>query len=752
MKLPIVNEAESRETRVAAVNTNLAAAPGPSFFEPGLSTIQSLTYYLHLIRRYKLRIGAFVVVMMAAMALFTLTRQKLYQAVAVVRIDNQSGRLSLQGLSADNAINSELTIATDQAVIQSPEVIERVIDKLDLASNPYFAGKAQANKTSSAGAKSTVNRNAVVKNVLDGLTVIRPAGTLLLDIEYRSPSPRLSADVANAIAESFIQYEYDSRSHAITESSKSLSEQLDQLRAKMEQSQQALVEYETANNVVDPSDRTNIMVARLSQLNEALSKAEADRIQLEAERSVADSSNLDSLAITSVGQSLLPLQQVLRQDQQQLAQLAQVYGPRHPFYIQQAEKIKTDEQLLNKEANHIKSQISAEYHSAELREQLVQQALTRQKAELDHYNLRAIRYGLLKAEADSDAKLYYDLLQKMKDSDVAAGFHGEDLRIVTHATPDPKVVSPRPVFDEMMMFMLALAFGVGCAFIAGMLDRTISGVEQIESGMGARVLGILPLAPSNGNANLEIMEFAKQATATGTDPASSQMLDLRNRSQFHEAIMSLHSALSFSIGGSSDMVLSLTSSVPAEGKSTTVAHLGVAYASLRKRTLIIDADMRKPRIHRIFHVANRIGLSTVLTRQANLASALKPIPGIPFLSILPAGPVTGAPAELLRLNLGEIVEQLRADFDVILIDCPPLLGFADALAVSNVADATVLVVYAGKTMKQYVMQSLRQLRGNGLNCLGVILNGVSSKLDSSYSYYNSYYRNYYRESEGGDDE
>jgi capsular exopolysaccharide synthesis family protein len=238
------------------------------------------------------------------------------------------------------------------------------------------------------------------------------------------------------------------------------------------------------------------------------------------------------------------------------------------------------------------------------------------------------------------------------------------------------------------------------------------------------------------------LSFSPRLIGDGSAPgAGGETGLLRQRSPFRESILSLHTSLLLS-GGDRMRVLAVSSSLPGEGKSTVSSNLATAFAGLGGPTVLVDADMRRPNIHRLFHVSNRLGLSTVLRGQATLAEALADS-GIKNLTLLPSGPVSATPSELLHLGLGEVIEQLRQRFEYVLVDCPPVLGFADSFAVAGAADALVLVVLAGQTERQHVSAAVRQLHGVRANVLAVVLNQVNESLDSAYSYYGAYYAKYY---------
>ncbi len=692
----------------------------------------SLTYYLFLLRRHRRWIATFVLVVTVVVTLFTLALPKKYESSVLLRVDPQGK--SVVGDSSprsDVSVDAALLVQTEARVITSPAVVLSTIQALHLDQNPEFAPP----DTAALSAPARIDR--VLRAVTDRIGITQPIGTLLLQVSFRSRDPKLSADIANGLATSFLEQEYLTRSHALTDSTRSMAGQLDQMRAQMEMDQTALVNYESSHDVINPGDKSNIYESRLSQINSDLSASQSARMNLEADDESARSGNLDALLVTPRGARLLPLQERLLTDQRVLSHMATIYGPRHPLYLQQNAVVQHDEAVLRAQELHVAQQVKAQYKIAVAREHLIQAALEREKREMDAFNMRAIRYGALKAAADSSTKLYYDLQQRIQDATVAAGLRSEDLRIISAARPADKPVFPRPLLAAVLAFLGSSVLGIGATVLSGLMDKTVSSPQQAELRFGIKTISTLPLVPQkDGPSALSLTRYGSIQTST---VAESRSVPVR-RSTFQEAVLSLHSAIQFA-HPDPIKVLAITSSVPGEGKSTISCHLAAAFAGMNARTVIIDGDLRKPNVHRLFGCSNQFGLSSILRGKRTLESVLVSVS--PGLSVLPAGPSVNSPTELLHLGLGEVIESLKNNFDLVLIDCPPTLGFADSSAVANLAEAVLLVVAAGTTEHQLVDASLRQLNSVRANLLGIILNRVSAQLDEYYTYYKDYYRQYY---------
>lgn len=718
-----------------------------------------LSFYWHLLWRYRWHIVTFVLLVTAAATLVALVLPKQYQSTAILRIDPAGHHAMGAGLSGESGIpvSARRLITTEANVVTSPAVVLQTINKLRLYRIKQFAPRHVA----ATAALSEAQMNQVLSNVTKAISVSQPLDTYLLSVSFRSASPALSAQVANSLLHSLIQHEYDTRVRALMGSSRSMRAQMTKLRAKMERSQSALVHYESKHNVLNPGSKNNIMIARLSQVNQDLGAAQTRRMALQADYQIAQADNLDALIASSRGKYLQPLYTRLLSDRRRLARMAQVYGPNYPILRQQQSLVNNDSAVLSRQERHIAGQIDSQYRMALAREKLLHRELAVQKRNMDAFNLKAIRYFALKAASDSYTKLYYQLQQRIQDATVAANLHAESLRIISPARPEQKPVYPRPLLTAFLAFVVSGFLAVGAAIAVGVMDKSIASPDQIEQWFKLPVLSTLPLVAQRDRAKLAPFGYGAKLLVAGTaadepgQSAESRAIENKalgnnaianrepsqrdnNVSAFREGILTLHSAIM--LAREQDLrTLCVTSSIPGEGKSTVAANLAAAFAGMGRRTILVDVDMRKPTMNRQFNLPNRRGLSSLLRGQCGLEQVLVEAIGIPNLTLLTAGPPPNSPAELLHVNLAEHLEQLIARYDMVLFDCPPILGFADTLAITNLLDGCLLVVRAGQTERQLVAGSLRQLRAARARMLGVVLNGVSSSLGSYYNYYNHYY-------------
>ncbi|MGH9486162.1 MAG: GumC family protein [Terriglobales bacterium] len=697
---------------------SLPSVNGP---EDSGGTELPISYYWALIRRQRWKIAAFVLILTTAATLFTLTRPKKYDATVMLRVDPLSSPI-VGETQRNGQVDPNLLVSTEAKAMVSPAVVQETIDRLGLAAVPEFARFATIESGGQRVPAPAKLLNAVTKQI----SVSQPVETELLQVTFRSLSPQLSASVANGLAAQFLEHQDAVRAQSLTDSSKSMVGQLDTMRAQMEKDEEALVDYEASNDVIDAGDKTNIYEARLTAINQDLGKAQSARMELEAEYRVVMQGGVDAILASPLGEQLLPREQRLINDQHTLASYATIYGPRHPLYKQQEEAVQHDKESLQQGADLIRQQVQDLYSAALTREALIAAGLQQQKQAFDAFNLRAIKYHALQAAATSSTNLYYDLQQRIQDATVAAGLRSEEVAVISPATPPNKPSAPHPFLVGALTLLMTTVIGVGAAVLVGLMDRTVGTADDVELRFRVQVLGSLPDVAAD-------MIAAGLVELRSAGPDTSEMA---RHLPYREAVYSVYSAVQFADQGIAG-TLAVTSSVPGEGKSTLTSYLAAISAALGRRTIIVDADLRKPTVHRIHNIANRVGVSSVLRGTAPLSQAV--VSPVPNLFVLPAGPLPPNPTELLHLGLGALLEELQSQYDWVLIDCPPLLGFGDSVKLASTAQGVLLVARVGLTQQAHLSASLHQIKSVRAHLLGVVLNRVGKDVNQAYGYYQSYY-------------
>jgi succinoglycan biosynthesis transport protein ExoP len=694
-----------------------------------------LNHYLWVLRRHQWRILGFVFLVVAAVLIYSLQSTPVYETAAILEIDNQAQMFEIgQGNFRFDNRNFDAVVTTQIQMMSSPEVAQQVIRELRLDRHADF-NPALRDKRGKAGFGLAPSApTAPMPASLPGLIIRRRPDTYLLEVGYRSTNPQLAAAIANAAAKAFVQQGFMAKFQNSAELSKWLNRQLDELKAKLERSQQNLRAFEKEHNVLNPADRTNILNMQLQRLQDEFTQAQTQRLQKEVFYRSAAAGGVEAAAISGLGEPLLRLADRVETLEISLADASIQYGPNHPNYRRLQAQLAHTRDLLESSRQKVLARLEADFKQATARERALAEAVATQKEEVDRLSQWTSEYSILKQEVDSQAKLYEELLKKVNEASINASIQATNLRLAGLAPIPGEPVSPKIKLNVLLALLLSAALAVGVALASDYLDRTLRSSEQVEQWLNLPVLATLPrvsgrqapavLLGSNGGGS-ESRAVAKSGVA------------------LTEALSMLRTSVLLSSPANGLQVLLVASAAPAEGKSTVASGLALTLAQQLEngsRVLLVDSDMRRPTVHSIFGLSNREGLSTLLEGQSKMADAILPCNGISNLMILPAGPAPGFSSELLTMHMAKAVENIRQEFRYIVIDSPPLLVCADATILSTVADGVLLVTRAGETPRDAVSAALRQLRRVRANVLGLVLNQVDLPDTPGYGrYYGSYY-------------
>jgi capsular exopolysaccharide synthesis family protein len=531
---------------------------------------------------------------------------------------------------------------------------------------------------------------------------------------------------------------------------------------KVETSQEKLVRYQKEHEILGIDDKQNITTAKLDELNKALTAAESERMNKESVYRLVQAGDVDSIvSAASVldssatgGQPPSSLLETLRGKEADLkiqaAELNTQFGPAYPKLAQVNSQIKEVDVEILAEIRKVGGKIKGEYTAAVQREKMLHDALENQKQEANKLNESAIEYSLLKRDLDSNRQLYEGLLEKLKEAGVSAGLRSNNFRIVDVARVPTYPIEPNIPRNLAFAFMLGLTTGVGLAFVLEGLDNTVRTTEQAQMISGLPPLGMIPLGSRSSREGAS----TKRLAIAASKEAVELITQVRPQSQMAESYRALRTSLLLSNLGAPPKVIMVTSALPQEGKTTTSINCAVVLAQKGVRVLLIDADLRRPSIHKTLGMAPRSGLSNVLTGSATLENSIARSSILPNLDVLPAGTPPPNPAELLAsTNMRDMLERLRAHYDHIVVDTPPTLSVTDAVVLSPRADAIVLVIRSGQTTKQALRRSRDILAQVSAKVSGVLLNAVDLSSPDYYYYYEyqGKYARYYREDSPQDD-
>jgi capsular exopolysaccharide synthesis family protein len=662
----------------------------------------------------------------------------MYESTATIDVDLQSpSEIVGQGSAASSSyMDPDEVLATQTQIVQSDAVLRPVAEQFSLVSH---------NETHKDGNFRSNHALSEAPVSLGGLKVSRPSNTYLLLITYRSPDPLLSSNVANAIAKSYVAHIYDIRIRSAASLSSFMEKQLDELKAKMEKSSLALAQFEKDLEVINPEQKTNILSARLLQLNTEYTTAQADRVRSEAAWKAMQSGSLEAAEVSSQGGSLTKLAETLNVARQHFALVKSTYGETHPEYHKAASELAEVQKQFEEARLDITNRIDIAYRESISREQMLLTEVEQTKADWDSINSRSFQYNQLKQEATADKGLYDQLITKIHEANINAGFQSNDIRIADIARPPLSPVSPNKTLNLMLAFLISTFIAVAAALSSDSLDTTLRDPQGASRFLGADVIGTLPLERAmpltpkrrtTGNANLKSGLNGSNSHHNG----HRQMDPNQSISSYEEAVRTIRNTILLSDFDQRLRSIMITSAQPGEGKTTLATHLAIANAASGKRTLLVDGDLRRPSIHTRFGLAQREGLSNVLTGELPWQTVVQPVKDYPNLSLLLSGPSSHRTADLMDPHLGELLDDFAKDYDLVILDSPPFLGFAECLQMARSSDGVLVISRAGATKRKAVATVVSTLQRLRANLLGVVLNQVTQHTSSEsylqYEYYN----------------
>ncbi|MDP9054765.1 MAG: polysaccharide biosynthesis tyrosine autokinase [Acidobacteriota bacterium] len=681
-----------------------------------------LSHYLWVLRRRKWPLLIFIVFAVAATIIVSSRLTPYYESTATVDVDRMlpTGVIGQEASTRASSMNdSDVFLSTQVKLIQSDSVLRPVALKLKIPTSSNHPDAPVA---------------------LPYLTITRPARTYLLQISYRSPSPQFAAEVANAVAESYINHSRMLRFQASTGESVFMTKQLEELQAKMERSSAALAQFQKELNVISPDEKTNILSARLLQLNTEYTNAQADRFRKEVAAKSAATGSLEALEVSAQGEQIRKLEERIAEADQNFAAAKIHYGANHPEFKKAANNQLELQKQLEALKTNAAQRVDMEFRQAANREETLHRTLNETKAELDGLNEKSIEYANKKRDADADRKLYEELTRKIQEAGINAGFQDSSIRLADDARPAIKPVFPKVRSNALIAFFAATLLGVVVVFLSDSMDHTLRDPEQISRQLQTEVLGSLPVVKAwRGHLPGRNVE--------GNQPRELFGMSKGLGSSYEEAIRTLRDSILLPSADRRPRTLLMTSATPREGKSTTAVHLAVVHSQQKRKTLLIDGDLRRPSIYQYLGLSNERGLSNVVNGEFPWREALQNSEALPYLTVLPAGPASRRAADGLGTTLKELLAEAIQEYDLVICDAPPLLGFAESLQVAKLVDGVVVVALAGQTERNAVASVLTNLRRLKANVMGLVLNEVRADMSERYyyyGYYGKYYSRYYK--------
>jgi polysaccharide biosynthesis transport protein len=737
---------------------------GHSTYSVGPAQDSALREYLRVLIKRKWLVASCVAVIFGGVTLATIRATRIFDAagsIAINKTDPAILNLKEAGNNSGGADFYDPTdLDTEVRILRSDLLALQVIKALNLDKQPEIGGSSDVDSNSLSlttdalqpDSEKTSGLLAVFKS---GLRVSLVPNTRIIEIHYRSADKNLAANVVNTLINTYIEQNFKTRFESTMQASDWLSKQMVDLEMKVQTSQEKLVQYQKQHEILGIDEKQNITTSKLDELNKELTAAESDRMERESIYRLVQSGDADTAAAAAVsaggsGTASSGLMEKMREQQAdlkiQVAQLSTQFGNSYPKVVQLNTQLKEVEAQLQAEMTKVVSRVRSGYLAALQHETMLRQALEKQKQEANKLNESAIEYSLLKRDVESYRTLYEGLMEKLKEAGVTAGLRSNNIRSVDKARIPTYASEPNVPRNLTFALALGLTTGIGLAFLLEGIDNTVRTPEQAQAISGLPSLGMIPLGSRSG-----IEAAAKRLTVASSREAVELVTQARPQSQMAESYRALRTSLLLTSLGGPPKVILVTSALPQEGKTTTSINTAIVLAQKGTRVLLIDADLRRPSIHKALGMGPKTGLSNVLTGNATLQQAVSRSTILPTLFVLTAGTPPPNPAELLASsNMKDILAELREQYDHIIVDTPPTLSVTDAVVMSTRADAVVLVIRSGQTTKQALRRSREILMQVNARVAGVLLNAVDLTSPDYYYYYEyqgKYGHRYYQEDE-----
>jgi capsular exopolysaccharide synthesis family protein len=697
-------------------------------------------YWLILLkRRWTILTVTLLVATLAAIISFK--TQPVYQATARVEVEAATPEIQSLNDLFRNVPTDDAFLQTQVNVLKSENLAWRTIQQLGMGETAEFGGGDARPATPS----QTPAQIRLITRFKKHLHVQLIRDSRMVEVGFESTDPQLAARAANALVNNYSEYNFHQKYDATRQASAFMEQQLDELKAKVEKSQQAMVNYERQNVIVNIGDKQSVVEQRLAALNQDLTTAQSERMQKESLYDLVRSSQSEA-ALATQNELLQRLEEKHADLRSQYVDALGQYGPNYPKVVRLRDQVNEIQSNIERERKRALTRIRNDYLAALGREKLVAAAVAREKAEVGKLSELLIEHNILKREFDTNEQLYESLLQHLKDATVSAGLRATNIHLVDAALVPTVPVRPQKLKNIAIGLLAGLVLGITFAFIQESLDTSVKSAEDVERLIAAPALAVIPMARSSWR-------------RLGGDRAQPQnggveSIVLRHpTSSLAESYRTLRTSILLSTAPRPPQALLVTSAQPREGKSCTSLNLALGLAQRGVPVVIVDADLRRPSIGKgLGFSENGAGLSSLLSGAHSLDEVLRQFEAVPNLWVLPAGPQPPNPADLLSSpTMEKVLQELRARFEHLVLDSAPLLLVTDATILSRLVDGVVLVVESGVTARRALVRAHKILESAGGRILGTVVNKWDARNEGYYGYYGSYYRGYYRSYYGSKD-
>ena len=695
--------------------------------------------YLLILRKHQWLILSFMLAVVTIVAIATFRMQPVYVATARIEMDRENANiLPFQGSdSYDFMMDLENYIETQSKILTSETLALQTIRNSGLTARPEFSSPGGPSEAIASGSLANQKRPPELAGFLGSLSVRRVPNSRLMDVSFESTDALLAARIVNAHIATYIEQNFRSRYDATTRATTWLTDQLEELKITVKKAEDARIAYERQNQIWTIDDKQNITTQRLSDANKQLTDAQSERMKKESLYQFVKSGNLDAVPQIQNNSALTDLLKKRNDASAQYTDALSQYGPNFPKVQRLQVQIKEVDDSIEREKKKVLDVLESDYREVRQRETLLTQALDQQKAEANKMAEKLVEYSILKREAEANKTLYDGLMTKFKETAISQSLRSSNIRVVDPAMIPSTPARPAKTRNVALAFLVGLVGGIGLALLREYLDNTVKTPDDVETLARLPSLAVVPqFAGSNGTAKKQglLQGFA----ANGHEKRIELVAQHLPKSQMSEAFRALRTSILLSQADHPPQVILVTSALPREGKTTAAANLAVTLAQLGDRTVLVDADLRKPGVGRLLNLGSGkyAGLSSYLAGVSSLDLVTVPHPAIPNLAAIPTGPLPPNPADLLSSHkFADAIAELRTKYKFIVIDSPPVMAATDAVILSVQTDGVLLVVRSGETPKEAFTRTRDLLNSVKCRILGVVLNAVDS---SAPDYYYSY--------------
>jgi polysaccharide biosynthesis transport protein len=645
-------------------------------------------------------------------------------------------------------------LATQIQLMKSREIAERVVKKLKLLENRELNPKRYGlvagtrDKPSSAAQDVTTSFAEMISGSVD----VQPiSGTNILKLSYTAKSAPLAADIANAIAEAYIDRSVEAKFNVVGAASEFLKTQIDSLKKELDAKQQQLLAYGRQKDIISGDASSNAPLQNLEALNREYAAAVADRIAKEARYHEVRTARPESIADTLSNGLVTGLRGELGRLERDYAEKLNLYKPEWPAMKQlqvQIDKSREHLEIVTQETvSKARDVARNDYETALRREGSLKGVIVPQKAEVMNANSNAVEYNNLRLQVDAKRQQLDSLLKQEAQTEMTSRLRGERIsnaRIVDRALPEWSPFTPNYRKNILLALFAGMGLGVGLALFLSYMDRSLRTVEDVAKHLHLPALGVIPSLKGASRSYYGYSKSARKRAGEKTEEVQTieRLPHVQPRSAVAESYRAFRAALLLSRAGGLKSIV-ITSCFPSEGKSSTAVNLAIVLAQLGKRVVLVDADLHRPRLHEIFHVSNRVGLVSILAEGLEPTRAIVST-DIPEVFLVPAGPSTPNPSGLLASDaMSKFLELVSLNFDYVVIDAPPVAPVADALLIGNQSDGVVVCVQGGKTPREQVARVRDKLLWANVRILGVLISnlpeGSGDEYESAYLYEDAYH-------------